>query len=232
MTPNTIAKPVKNLLFDLGGVIMDIDRNRCVRAYEALGMKDANEFLGEYKQAGVFAAIEGGQIDIDGFHREMHKLLPAGVTDLQIDEAFGQFLLGIPVERLQALRQLREEGYGIYLLSNTNPVMWNREIRWFFQVEGREREDYFDGIVTSFEAKCMKPDAGIFHYAAEHLGINPAETLFFDDSQANVEAARACGYQAELVIPTRGCDLFSIFCGRFSLKYLRDPKFTRNLANP
>ncbi|MCC8039405.1 MAG: HAD family phosphatase [Bacteroidales bacterium] len=203
MKQDTTSLPVSNLLFDLGGVIMDIDRNRCVRAYEDLGMADANEFLGEYKQAGVFAAVEGGQIDIDGFHREMHKLLPEGVTDLQIDEAFGKFLLGIPVERLQALRQLRSQGYRVYLLSNTNPVMWNREICWFFQVEGLQREDYFDGIVTSFEAKCMKPDPAIFRYAAEHLGIDPEETLFFDDSQANVDAARACGYQAELVTPER-----------------------------
>ena len=115
---------IKNLLFDLGGVIIDIERQRCVDAYTALGLKDADSYFGEYAQTGIFMAIEDGSMSVDEFHAAMRALLPEGVTDYQIDNAFQKFIVGIPVERLKALRELRRRGYGIYLLSNTNPIMW------------------------------------------------------------------------------------------------------------
>lgn len=192
---------IKNLLFDLGGVIMDLDRDRCVRAFEALGMRDADEFLGVYGQKGAFLALERGDIDADEFRREIRPLFDREVTDEEIDSAFNQFLTGIPQERLRALRQLRKR-YGVYLLSNTNPIMMNGFIaEQFRQEEGMEMKDYFDGVVASYVAKCYKPDREIFDYACEKCGIKPEETLFFDDSQANVDAARALGFYAELVAP-------------------------------
>ncbi|NBJ07639.1 HAD family phosphatase [Duncaniella freteri] len=192
---------IKNLLFDLGGVIMDLDRDRCVRAFEALGMRDAEDFLGVYGQKGAFLALERGDIDADEFRREIRPLFDREVTDEEIDSAFNQFLTGIPQERLRALRQLRKR-YGVYLLSNTNPIMMNGFIaEEFRQEEGMEMKDYFDGVVASYVAKCYKPDREIFDYACEKCGIKPEETLFFDDSQANVDAARALGFYAELVAP-------------------------------
>ncbi len=189
---------IKNLLFDLGGVIMNLDRDRCVRAFEALGMRDADEFLGVYGQKGAFLALERGDIDADEFRREIRPLFDREVTDEEIDSAFNQFLTGIPQERLRALRQLRKR-YGVYLLSNTNPIMMNGFIaEQFRQEEGMEMKDYFDGVVASYVAKCYKPDREIFDYACEKCGIKPEETLFFDDSQANVDAARALGFYAEL----------------------------------
>lgn len=192
---------IKNLLFDLGGVIIDIERQRCVDAYTALGLKDADSYFGEYAQTGIFMAIEDGSMSVDEFHAAMRRLLPEGVTDYQIDNAFQKFIVGIPEHRLKALRDLRRRGFGIYLLSNTNPIMWRGVIANEFGKEGLRREDYFDGMVTSFEARSAKPDLGIFRYTAENLGIDPAETLFFDDSAANVEAARRVGYQAVHVLP-------------------------------
>lgn len=192
---------IKNLLFDLGGVIMNLDRDRCVRAFEALGMRDAEDFLGVYGQKGAFLALERGDIDADEFRREIRPLFDREVTDEEIDSAFNQFLTGIPQERLRALRQLRKR-YGVYLLSNTNPIMMNGFIaEEFRQEEGMEMKDYFDGVVASYVAKCYKPDREIFDYACEKCGIKPEETLFFDDSQANVDAARALGFYAELVAP-------------------------------
>lgn len=187
-------------MFDLGGVIMDIERMRAVRALEALGMKNANEILGEYAQQGPFGALESGAITVDEFHRQMASYMPAGVSDDAIDKAFVKFLVGIPRHRLEALRRLRKR-YGIYMLSNTNPIMWETEIKEQFRQEGLEMEDYFDGIVTSFEAKAMKPDPAIFRYAAQKLGIVPSETLFLDDSEVNCEAARALGWNAVRIEP-------------------------------
>ncbi|MCM1092511.1 MAG: HAD family phosphatase [Lachnospiraceae bacterium] len=191
---------IKNLLFDLGGVIMDIRRENCEEAFRALGMADIGDFLGDYGQTGPFAALEEGAIGESEFRDEVRRHIPHAVTDAEIDSAFNAFLVGIPVKRLEKLRELREK-YGIYLLSNTNPIMWDSKIAEEFRKEGKEREDYFDGMVTSFEAKCYKPDRRIFDYVVEHLGIKPEETLFFDDSQANVDAASALGFNACHVAP-------------------------------
>ncbi len=184
-----------NLLFDLGGVITDIKRENCVRAFEALGLKDADSYFGDYAQTGIFMAIEDGSLDASGFHRALHELLPADVTDGMIDEAFQKFIVGIPVHRLRALEQLRARGYKIYLLSNTNPIMWDGILASEFRKDGHEREYYFDGMVTSFEAKCAKPDPEIFRYTCRELGIRPEETIFFDDSTANTDAAAALGFR-------------------------------------
>lgn len=192
---------IRNLLFDLGGVIIDIRRERCVEAFEALGLKNADSYFGAYSQSGIFFGLEDGSVSVDEFHRYLRERLPEGVSDYQIDTAFQRFIIGIPQHRLEELRRLRCKGYGIYLLSNTNPIMWRGVIATEFAKEGLRREDYFDGMITSFEARSCKPDAEIFRRTAEDLGIKPEETLFFDDSQANVDAARALGFHAELVPP-------------------------------
>lgn len=192
---------IKNLLFDLGGVIMDIDRRNCVDAFTALGLENADSYFGLYSQSGIFKAIEDGSMTVDEFHRILREKLPAGTTDAQIDTAFQKFLIGIPVNRLQALRRLRNCGYRIFLLSNTNAVMWNDFIAQAFTEEGLTREDYFDGIVTSFTAKCLKPSPEIFSYACRTLGIKPEETLFFDDSADNTAAAQALGFHTATVLP-------------------------------
>lgn len=192
---------IKNLLFDLGGVIIDIERQRCVQAFEALGLQQADSYFGDYAQTGVFMQIEDGSIGVDQFHNYLKHRLPSGTTGEQIDEAFQRFIVGIPAHRLEALRRLRREGYRIYLISNTNPIMWNGIIEREFRKEGLTREDYFDGMITSFEAKSAKPDTEIFLQLAQKYHIKPAETLFFDDSRANIEAGRSLGLQVALVKP-------------------------------
>lgn len=178
---------------------MDIDKNNCVRAFRQLGLADAGSYFGEFKQTGPFALLESGTIDPAEFHRRLHEKI-SNVTDAQIDDAFEAFLTGIPVRRLEHLRTLRRH-YGIYMLSNTNLIMWNSFIAQQFTQEGFDREHYFDGIVTSFDAKVMKPDAGIFEYAQRKLNINPAETLFLDDSDSNCKAAADLGWQTAHVRP-------------------------------
>lgn len=192
----------KNLMFDLGGVIMNIERERCVRSFKRLGMEEPGKFLGDYGQTGPFGALEEGLITPDEFHAAVRPLVAPGVTDEQIDDAFNDFLTGIPASRLKALRRLRER-YRIYLLSNTNAIMWDTRIAADFRIEGRELADYFDGVATSFEARSLKPSAEIFEYTVRKFGIRPEETVFLDDSAANVEAARRLGFGGLQVAPGR-----------------------------
>lgn len=204
---------IRNLLFDLGGVVVDICRQHCVDAFDRLGLPDADSYFGEYAQTGIFMAIEDGSATVGGFHEALRRAFPdpSSISDEDIDSAFQKFIIGIPERRLRALVELRKR-YRIYLLSNTNPIMWEGVLAdEFAKLTPMRREDYFDGMVTSFEAKSAKPDAEIFRYTARTLGIRPEETLFFDDSQANVDAARALGFNAVLVRP--GEDFADVLAG-------------------
>ncbi len=201
---------IKNLLFDLGGVIMDIRRENCVKAFQELGMSDIGEFLGDYGQKGAFKLLEEGALTPDEFRAEIMKSCPVGTTGSQIDDAFNQFLVGIPAYRLEALAGLRRR-FGVYLLSNTNKIMWDSRIaEEFRKIPGRDMDSYFDGTVTSFEARALKPSAEIFGYAVRKLGIVPEETLFLDDSQENIRAAVALGFHGAVVPASGDVDVFDV----------------------
>lgn len=200
-------KQIKNLMFDLGGVIMDIRRSDCVKAFEELGMKNADSFFGEYKQTGPFLSLEAGDITPAEFRDRMRQLIDHEVTDRQLDTAINRFLTGIPPHRLEQLERLRRH-YRVYLLSNTNPIMWDGRIAGQFTGAGHNREYYFDGMLTSFEARVNKPAPEIFIKAARKFDINPAETLFIDDSQANLDAAARLGFHTLLVPP--GSEFYSL----------------------
>lgn len=186
---------------------MDIRRLNCVASFERLGMKDADSFLGEYSQKGPFLQLEEGLISEAEFRTAVRAIIDGEVSDEQIDKAFCDFLVGIPLHRLVELRELKKS-YNIYMLSNTNSIMWHSRIAEEFRQEGLEREDYFDGIVTSFEARSIKPDAKIFHTVIEKLGIKPEETLFLDDSQKNLDAAAELGFYTLLIAP--GSEFFEL----------------------
>lgn len=202
---------VRNLLFDLGGVVVDLRRSDSVEAFKALGMADPDELLGEYSQKGVFAAIENGSATPEEFFAALRPLLRPGVSDSDITEAFNRFIVGIPERRLRALRRLREH-YKVYILSNTNPIMWNGILAEEFAKDGHSLGYYCDGAVTSFGEKSMKPERKIFDAVVSRFGIRPEETLFLDDSAANVEAARRLGFQAEQVLP--GTEFTDILASR------------------
>lgn len=189
---------IRNLLFDLGGVIMDIRRDNCVKALEKLEVRGIGELLGVYCQQGAFLQLEEGKITPAEFRDYVRSQSSRQLSDEEIDEAFDAFLVGIPVARLRALEELRKR-YKIYVLSNTNAIMYNQGIRREFEKDGKHREDYFDGICTSFEEGVAKPDRRIFEATLRKFGIKAEETLFFDDSQVNLDAASAMGFKTWLV---------------------------------
>ena len=193
---------------------MDIRRENCVKALEQLEVSDIGEMLGVYCQQGAFLQLEEGKITPAEFRDYVRGKSARTLSDEEIDTAFDAFLLGIPVARLHALESLRNH-YKIYVLSNTNAIMYNQGIRREFEKDGKHREDYFDGICTSFEEGVAKPDRRIFNaivlqYAmpvvvilfeavVRKFGIRPEETLFFDDSQTNLDAAAELGFKTWLV---------------------------------
>ncbi|MBP5689059.1 MAG: HAD family phosphatase [Muribaculaceae bacterium] len=203
----SVIKGIKNLLFDQGGVIVDIRRDYCLDELRQLGMDHPELLIGLYKQEGPFFALENGDITVAQFHEALRPLVPPEVTDEQMDNAFSSFIVGIPLHRLQSLRELRKR-YKTYILSNTNPIMFEGVIARNFAQEGLDVNAYFDGVTVSYKARSNKPDRAIFDYAIATMGIKPEETLFFDDGQENLDAAAKLGFKTALVEP--GCEFMDI----------------------
>ncbi len=205
---------IKNILFDLGGVIMNIRRENCIEAFKKLGMPNPDDFLGDYVQQGPFKGVEDGSVTAAEFRDEIRKFVSAELTDKQIDDAFSEFLIGIPTNRLRELDELHKH-YRICMLSNTNPIMWNGKIAKEFKKDGHDVDFYFDRVALSFEAKSMKPDKKAFQYAIKQCDIVPDETIFLDDSQANLDAASEMGFHTLLVPP--GTEFYPLLKKRLGL---------------
>lgn len=195
-----MKKEYTTIIFDLGGVIINLKKQNCIDAFKALGYNSIENMLGEYKQGGEFLALEEGRLSPDEWRNNVRKNIASPVTDKQIDDAFNAFLVNIPVEKLQMLRLLKTK-YRIVMLSNTNKVMFESKIPELFNIEGLTMEDYFDDFFLSYKMGMSKPSPEIFIKLAEELGIEPCDALFIDDSQANVDAASKLGFQTMCVEP-------------------------------
>lgn len=193
-------KSVTNIVIDLGGVMIDLDRERCVRAFVDLGLENADSMLGLYRQEEPFLSIETGRISAGEFYDEIRRRTGRDVSDSAIEGAFDEFLVALPVERLAAIRKLRAAGYRTYMISNTNGVMYDGWIKRAFMQEGLRVGDYFDGIITSFAEGVCKPDAELFETVLRRYGLKAEESVLLDDSEANCEAARRLGMKAVRII--------------------------------
>lgn len=189
-------KGIKNVVIDLGGVMIDLDRDRCVRAFERLGLKGVDRMLGLYRQEEPFLSVETGRIPVSEFYDGLRSMTGRDVSDRDFELAFEEFLVALPVERLAALRAMRARGLRLYMISNTNSVMYDGWIKRAFMQEGMRVGDYFDGIVTSFAEGVCKPDPRLFETVLRRYGLEAAESLLLDDSEANCEAARRLGMEA------------------------------------
>ncbi len=183
---------IKNLIIDFGGVLIDLDRQRCIENFRKLGFTEAEADLDLYHQQAFFQKFERGLITGDEFRQIIRKKIGHPVTDAEIDEAWNSFLVSIPSFKLDLLLKLRQN-YVVYLLSNTNEIHWQWACENTFSYKTFRVEDYFEHIYLSFEMKTAKPDAEIFQKVLDDTGIIPQETLFIDDSSENCRAAEALG---------------------------------------
>lgn len=192
---------IDNLVFDLGGVVVDINRDNCVKSLLELGLDDAANLLDLYKQEGMFLELEEGKITAaDFFDYLRSKCRRKDVTDKELESALCDFIIGLPLNRLKALRELRKTKK-VYALSNTNAIMFHSVIDRLFRQEGLCIHDYFDGIIVSFAERSCKPSHEIFNVLLHRYDLAGSRTLFLDDSQVNCDAAEACGIKAALVAP-------------------------------
>ena len=209
----TKMNTIKNIIFDLGGVVIDLRRQNAIAALQRLGIKEAEDLLGEYSQKGPFGELESGELT----DAELYDLLLPeclhGTSCTDIKNALEAFLKELPKERLKTIRSLREAGYKVFVLSNTNPIMFNDWIDEAFRAEGLTINDYFDGIVVSFQERLMKPDPQIFKNLIDRYNLIPVETILLDDSEKNCNSAKTVGLQSVRITKT-GPDSFDEVCSR------------------
>ncbi len=186
-----------NLLFDFGGVLVDLDKERCIRAFQTIGF-DIRPLIGTYAQAGILSSLERGQSTIPQFCDELRNMTDRpDLSNEQIIHAWEQYLTGVPSDRLDLLLKIKQH-YPIHILSNTNEVHWGMAENDYFRYQGHTVHDFFDKIFLSYELGVEKPSPAIYEAVVKGIGCPPEEILFFDDSEVNCEAARQCGLQARL----------------------------------
>lgn len=195
---------IKNIIFDLGGVIITLDQQQAIARFKEIGLTDADQWLDAYTQRGIFGELESGKITAEEFRKELSHMVGKELRFEDCEYAWRGYAKCIPERNLQKLIDLRSRGFRLILLSNTNPFM----IRWAeskdFDGKGNSIKYYFDALYYSYKAKRMKPDLNFFRHVAEEEQIMPTETLFVDDGPRNVEAAASLGFNT--FCPQNGAD--------------------------
>lgn len=190
---------IKNLIFDLGGVLVSLDRERCLSDFSSqLGFDNFGDYLNAYAQKGFFAEFENGDINSGQFRDEVRKRCgKENVTDQMIDSALLSFLTHVDPYKVKMLLDLKQK-YNLLLLSNVNPIAWGRCCELFLEAHGVDIEDVFEKLYLSYEMGSSKPGNEIFEKLIADSGIVPEETLFIDDAAANIEKGKEFGLQGLL----------------------------------
>lgn len=188
---------IKNVVFDFGGVIVGLNRDRAVERFLKLGVNDADKLMDKYHQKGIFLEVEDGRIDANEFSKRLSAISGKELSFEKIQHAWLGFVTEVPQYKLDFLLELREK-YRVYLLSNTNPfvMFWARSAG--FTVAGKPLDNYVDKIYASYEVGVVKPERAIFEYMIKDASLFPDETLFVDDGTANIEMAEEIGFHTYL----------------------------------
>lgn len=195
-----MEKTIRNFIFDLGGVLVDVDKERSIEAFKKLGVAQAEQCISIYKQSGAFSELERGEISAEVFCRRVRHMTQENISDKQITDAWNAMLGEILPWKLELLLALRKR-YLVYLLSNTNAIHWEVACQRLFRYKGFDVNDFFEEIYLSFQMHLVKPSKEIFQATLNCAGLLPGETMLIDDSPENCEAARALGMQAYCVKP-------------------------------
>jgi len=185
----------KNIIFDLGGVIINIDLSLTMTAFEELGIKDVPKLFSTTLQQQLFDFQEKGTITSAQFRDEIRKFSTVHLLDSQIDEAWNALLLDLPKARLELLEKVKCS-HRTFLLSNTNEIHIQTIQRYLNKEYGiSDLSSFFEKTYLSYQLGMRKPDAELFKLVLDENKLNPSETLFIDDSKQHILAAEKLGIQ-------------------------------------
>lgn len=195
-------KKIQNVIFDFGGVFFEIDYHAPVRAFQQLGFEDFDKIYAQASQSDLFDQLETGKISDEDFYQVIEGYCPAGTTRKQIVDAWNCILLSIDPEMVALAQATRDRGYRTFLLSNTNAIHVAEFEKMIEEKMGLENfRKAFEKIYYSNEIGIKKPYPETFLEVCKWNNIEPAETLFIDDSLQHVEGAKKAGLQAQHLKP-------------------------------
>ncbi|WP_300601503.1 HAD family phosphatase [Niabella sp.] len=192
---------IKNVIFDFGGVLLNLDFKRSFAAFEALGFDDFEDKFSQYKAAPIFQELEKGLIAAPAFYEGLRSLLKKPIPDAQLEQAWNAMLLDYRKPSLDFLIPLASK-YNLFLLSNTNQIHYDH----FSKTLKEETvypslESFFTKAYYSHDIKRRKPDIDTYAFVLEDAEIAASETLFIDDSFTNLPTAQELGIQTHLLLP-------------------------------
>jgi putative hydrolase of the HAD superfamily len=176
-------------LFDLGGVVIDIDFEQCARAWACAADIDVQHIHAHFEADDTLAALERGEIDHQHYFRHLRGQLHIDLSDREFVQGWEQILVGT-VPGIDTCLERLARHYPLYALTNTNRLhesVWRRRYAATLAP--------FTHIFSSARLGMLKPDAAIYRHACREMGLPAANILFIDDLPANIEGAQACGMQ-------------------------------------
>ncbi|MGM0650170.1 MAG: HAD family hydrolase [Bacteroidota bacterium] len=194
-------KEYKNIVFDLGQVLLPIDFDAPVKAFQKLGLKDFDTLYQKTMQADLFNLLETGRITENQFRDKMRHIANKNWSDQEIDDAWNTIILDFRPETIDMLEKLGKN-QRLFLLSNTNSIhykRYNSQIKQKFCAGGLDA--YFEKCFYSHKMGLRKPDPKIFRKVQQQAEILVSETLFVDDNIENIRVAKDEGYQALHLTP-------------------------------
>lgn len=191
---------IHHIILDLGGVILDVDYQRSVQAFNTFGITDFHALYSQQKQDLFFDRFERGELSAFEFRNQIRTYQPT-LKDLDIDEAWNAMILQTPPQRIHFLQDLGKS-YNLYLLSNTNEIHISCFTKYFNRNFGEGTfENLFKHIYLSSNLGMRKPEIAIFEHVLNENNLKADETLFIDDSIQHIEGAIKTGMHARL-LPT------------------------------
>lgn len=197
----------KAIIFDMGGVLVDLDLEDCRRAFkEDLGFYGIDDILDACHQKGIYGELEEGVLSAEDFRAAVLSGSRPDARPEEVDKAMWHILVGIAPYKAELLKKMSEK-YDLYLLSNNNSICLPCSAG-MFRDAGIPLDVIFRKCFYSFEMKTLKPAPEFYEAVMESIGIPPAQMLFVDDSMKNVEGAEAVGLPAVYYQP--GTDLSAL----------------------
>ena len=195
------VKQFDTIIFDLGGVLIDIDYQATTNGFRNLGVADFELQYNQLQQESLFDSFEKGEISGQHFINKLMDIVPKGISPNQIVAAWNAMLGDFPLKKIELLEQTRETQQ-TFLLSNTNEIHMPIVYRNWNNVSNLTFNELFEKVYLSFEIGKRKPDIETFHWVIEENNLNPEKTLFIDDSPQHIEGAKNVGlkthfYQSE-----------------------------------
>lgn len=188
-----IMPDIKNIIFDFGTVIINIDMYGVRNKFLEFGVDNPDDIYTHLFDNGIYFNLEIGAITPEQFRDEIRSKINVELSDDQIDEAWNAIILDIPQERVRMLEKVKEN-YRIFLLSNTNQIHFDFYNGYFADAFGYESlASLFEKAYFSHEMMVRKPDPAIYEMVLDDAGLIPEETMFIDDMLPNIEAASELG---------------------------------------